>query len=75
MKSTLLEDAFRCHTWPHAVEFPILLRQVLFGEMSIKLRAESSEKRRGHLTVQRARLEHEAAERLAHDDDGGHGNI
>ncbi len=36
------------------------LRQVLFGEMSIK--------RRGRLTVQRARLEHD-------DDEGGHGNI
>ncbi len=21
--SMTLEDAFRCHTWPHAVEFPI----------------------------------------------------
>ncbi len=23
-ESTTLEDAFRCHTWPHTVEFPIL---------------------------------------------------
>jgi transposase-like protein len=23
-ESPTLEDAFRCHTWPHAVEFPIL---------------------------------------------------
>ena len=47
---------------------------MLFGEKSIKLRAESSEIRRGRRTVQRTRLEHEAAERLAHDD-GSHGNI
>lgn len=47
------------------------LRQVLFGEMSIPMRADSVEKRRERLTEQRARIEREAAERLARDDDEG----
>jgi hypothetical protein len=47
------------------------LRQVLFGEMSIPMRADSVEQRRERLTEQRARIEREAAERLARDDDEG----
>jgi hypothetical protein len=47
------------------------LRQVLFGEMSIPMRAESVEQRRARLAEQRARIEREAAERLARDDDEG----
>ena len=47
------------------------LRQVLFGEMTIPMRAESVEQRRVRLAEQRARIEREAAERLARDDDEG----
>jgi Fe-S-cluster containining protein len=47
------------------------LRQVLFGEMSIELRAETVEARRARLAEQRARIEREAAERLAREDDDG----
>jgi Fe-S-cluster containining protein len=47
------------------------LRQVLFGEMTIPMRADSVEQRRARLVEQRARLEREAAERLARDDDEG----
>lgn len=47
------------------------LRQVLFGEQSIPLRAGSVEQRRARLAEQRARIEREAAERLARDDDDG----
>ncbi len=47
------------------------LRQVLFGEMSIPMRADSVEQRRARVTEQRARIEREAAERLARDDDEG----
>lgn len=51
-----------------------LLRQVLFGEMTIALRAESAERRRARIAEQRARIEREAAERLAReeDEDGGY---
>ncbi len=45
------------------------LRQVLFGEMSIPLRAGSAVRRRERLAVQRARLEKDAMQRLARDDD------
>jgi Fe-S-cluster containining protein len=48
-----------------------LLRQVLFGEMSITLRSDGVEQRRARVSEQRARLEREAAERLARDDDDG----
>jgi Fe-S-cluster containining protein len=48
-----------------------LLRQVLFGEPSIALRAEAVEQRRQRLAERRAQLEREAAERLARDDDDG----
>ena len=47
------------------------LRQVLFGEISIALRAASVEERRSRVAEQRARIEREAAERLARDDDEG----
>jgi hypothetical protein len=56
---TLLQFGFR------------FLRQVLFGEMTIPMRAESVEQRRARLAEQRARIEREAAERLARDDDEG----
>jgi hypothetical protein len=48
-----------------------LLRQVLFGEVSIPMRSDSVEQRRARVHEQRARLEREAAERLARDDDDG----
>lgn len=47
------------------------LRQVLFGESTIALRAEALEERRARVAEQRARIEREAAERLARDDDEG----
>lgn len=47
------------------------LRQVLFGEMSIPMRGEAVEQRRARVAEQRARIEREAAERLARDDDEG----
>ncbi len=47
------------------------LRQVLFGEMTIPMRGEAVEQRRARVAEQRARLEREAAERLARDDDEG----
>ena len=45
------------------------LRQVLFGEMTIPMRADNVEQRRVRLAEQRARIEREAAERLARDED------
>ena len=56
---TLLQFGFR------------FLRQVLFGEMTTPMRAESVEQRRARLAEQRSRIEREAAERLARDDDEG----
>ncbi|MFO1218337.1 MAG: YkgJ family cysteine cluster protein [Burkholderiaceae bacterium] len=47
------------------------LRQVLFGEMTIPMKAASVEQRRTRMVEQRARIEREAAERLARDDDDG----
>lgn len=47
------------------------LRQVLFGEVSIPMRSDSVEQRRARVHEQRARLEREAAERLASEDDEG----
>ena len=47
------------------------LRQVLFGETTIALRGDSVEQRRARMAEQRARVEREAAERLARDDDEG----
>jgi hypothetical protein len=44
------------------------LRQVLFGELSIAMRAESVEARRGRLAEKQRRLETEAAERLAREE-------
>ena len=46
------------------------LRQVLFGEASIALRKETVETRLEHLAEKRRRLEREAAERIARDEDG-----
>jgi Fe-S-cluster containining protein len=51
------------------------LRQVLFGEISIALHADTVEQRRTRLAEQRARLEREAAERLAREDDDGGGYV
>jgi Fe-S-cluster containining protein len=45
------------------------LRQVLFGEMTIAMRAENVEQRRVRLAEQRARIEREAAERQARNED------
>lgn len=47
------------------------LAQVLFGETTIALRSEGVGQRRARVAEQRARLEREAAERLARDDDEG----
>ncbi|MFO1291487.1 MAG: YkgJ family cysteine cluster protein [Rubrivivax sp.] len=47
------------------------LRQVLFGESTIALHGEGVAQRRARVAEQRARLEREAAERLARDDDEG----
>ncbi|MFA6311200.1 MAG: YkgJ family cysteine cluster protein [Sterolibacterium sp.] len=44
------------------------LRQVLFGEMSIAMREESVEARRGRLAEKQGRLEREAAERMAREE-------
>jgi hypothetical protein len=44
------------------------LRQVLFGEMSIALHAETVEKRRHRLAERRRALEREAMERFARED-------
>ena len=49
------------------------LRQVLFGEATIALHEGSVERRRARVAEQRARIEREAAERLAREDDGGGG--
>ena len=46
------------------------LRQVLFGEASIALHQETVETRRKRLAEKRRRLEQEAAERMARDEDG-----
>ena len=50
------------------------LRQVLFGEATIPMHEGSVEQRRARVAAQRARLEREAAERLARDEDGGYDN-
>jgi Fe-S-cluster containining protein len=62
---TILEDDSRLMLF--AFRF---LRQVLFGEASIDLRRESVERRRQRLREQQLRLEREAAERIARDEDG-----
>jgi len=46
------------------------LRQVLFGEMSIQLHAGTAEQRRARVAEQRLRIEREAAERLAREEEG-----
>jgi Fe-S-cluster containining protein len=48
------------------------LRQVLFGEMTIPMNAASVERRRARVAEQRARIEREAAERLAREEEGDH---
>jgi len=50
------------------------LRQVLFGEATIPMHAGNVEQRRARAAAQRARLEREAAERIARDEDGGGGD-
>ena len=47
------------------------LRQVLFGEATIPMHAGNVEQRRARAAAQRARLEREAAARIARDEDGG----
>jgi len=48
------------------------LHQVLFGEMTIPLHEGNVEQRRARMAEQRARLEREAAERMARDEEGGY---
>jgi uncharacterized protein len=47
------------------------LRQVLFGEATIPMHEGNVEERRARAAVQRARLERDAAERLAREEDAG----
>jgi Fe-S-cluster containining protein len=51
------------------------LRQVLFGEATIPMHAGNVEQRRARAAAQRARLEREAAERIARDEDGDHDGV
>jgi Fe-S-cluster containining protein len=46
------------------------LRQVLFGEESIRVRPETAEARRARYREKQARLERDAAERLAREEEG-----
>jgi uncharacterized protein len=46
------------------------LRQVLFGETSIPIHAENAAQRLARVAEQRARIEREAAERLAREEEG-----
>ena len=68
LKATLVDDtalmlfAFR------------FLRQVLFGEESIPMRQESVEQRRERAREKQARLEREAAERIARDEEAMYGD-
>jgi len=50
------------------------LRQVLFGEMTIAMHEESVEARRGRLTEKQQRLEKEAAERMARNENEMYGD-
>jgi len=43
---------------------------VLFGEESIAMRQDTVDRRRERVTERQQRLEREAAERMARDDDG-----
>jgi len=47
------------------------LRQVLFGESTIALHAQNAAQRRARIAEQRARIEREAAERLAREEEDG----
>jgi len=66
--TTILEDDVA--TMQFAFRF---LRQVLFGEMSVAMHADNVERRRARAAEQRSRLEREAAERLAREEEGGGG--
>jgi Fe-S-cluster containining protein len=46
------------------------LRQTLFGEASIPVRADAAERRRARVAEKRARLERDAAQRLAREEEG-----
>ena len=46
------------------------LRQTLFGEVTIPIRADTAERRRARYAERQARLERDAAERLAREEDG-----
>jgi len=46
------------------------LRQTLFGEVTIPVRPETADRRRARYAENRARLERDAAERLAREEDG-----
>jgi hypothetical protein len=46
------------------------LRQTLFGEVTIPIRPETAERRRAHFARKQARLERDAALRLAREEDG-----
>jgi hypothetical protein len=47
------------------------LRQVLFGEITLALHPQNAEQRRARIAEQRARIEREAAERLAREEEDG----
>lgn len=65
LRDTLLDDT-------RLLQFGFrFLRQVLFGEITIETRQETVEARRARLAEQRARIERDAAERLAREDDDG----
>jgi Fe-S-cluster containining protein len=51
------------------------LRQVLFGEMTIPVREAAAEARRARLRERQARLERDAAERRARDEDGDFADV
>ena len=49
------------------------LRQTLFGEVTLPVRPDAAERRRARYAERRARLERDAAERLARDEQGDFG--
>jgi uncharacterized protein len=49
------------------------LRQTLFGEATIPIRPDAAERRRANYAAKRLRLERDAAERLARDEEGDAG--
>jgi hypothetical protein len=46
------------------------LRQTLFGEVTIPIRTDTAERRRARYAERQARLERDAAERLAREEEG-----